>query len=152
MIPTRMKKMTVHHRDLVLFSMQYILVISCNISSIFDSLYTIFICLKLICCQANKMGNKEGVVTKQFANMYDHFTAHAWQSRPNKHNRHHSAVQYRLWSFQQQCKCIFFIKVTQINYISRNQLHHTANLNFGLTCKKVKHCWMLSSNFLVQFS
>ena len=26
----------------------------------------------------------------------------------------------------------FFLKVAQINYISRNQLHSTANLNFGL--------------------
>ena len=24
---------------------------------------------------------------------------------------------------------------------SRNQLHCTANLNFGLMCKKAKHCW-----------
>ena len=46
------------------------------------------------------MGNKEGVVTKQFANMYDHFTTHAWQSRPNKHNRRHSEIKHRLWSFR----------------------------------------------------
>ena len=26
-----------------------------------------------------------------------------------------------------------FLKVTQINYVSRNQLHSTANLNFGKT-------------------
>ena len=60
---------------------QYILVISCNISSIFDSLYTIFICLKLICCQANKMGNKEGVVANQFANNMCDLVGMA-----NKHN------------------------------------------------------------------
>jgi hypothetical protein len=28
--------------------------------------------------------------------------------------------------------------VAQINYISRNQLHCTANLNFGLMCKRDK--------------
>ena len=44
------------------------------------------------------------------------------------------------------------IKVTQINYVSRNQLHSTTNLNFGLMGKKAKHCWALSTNFLVQFS
>ena len=33
------------------------------------------------------------------------------------------------------------IKVALINYVSRNQLHCTANLNFGLMCKKAKHCW-----------
>ena len=33
---------------------------------------------------------------------------------------------------------------------SRNQLHHTANLNFGLMCKKAKHCWALSRT--IQFS
>ena len=33
------------------------------------------------------------------------------------------------------------LKVAQINYVSRNQLHCTANLNFGLMCKKAKHCW-----------
>ena len=31
------------------------------------------------------------------------------------------------------------IKVTQINYVSRNQLHCTANSNFDLMCKKAKH-------------
>ena len=30
------------------------------------------------------------------------------------------------------------IKVAQIDYVSRNQLHCTANLNFGLMCKKDK--------------
>ena len=40
------------------------------------------------------------------------------------------------------------LKVAQINYVSRNQLHCTANLNFGLMCKKAKHCWaFLSTNF-----
>ena len=42
------------------------------------------------------------------------------------------------------------VKVAQINYVSRNQLHSTANLNFGLMCKKAKHCWALSTNFSVQ--
>ena len=37
-------------------------------------------------------------------------------------------------------KKVLKIKVTQINYVSRNQLHCTANLNFGLMCKKAKHC------------
>ena len=41
-------------------------------------------------------------------------------------------------------------KVGQINYVSRNQFHSTANLNFGLMCKKAKHCWALSTNFSVQ--
>jgi len=43
-----------------------------------------------------------------------------------------------------------FLKVTQINYVLRNQLHSTANLNFGLMGKKAKHCWALSTNFSVQ--
>jgi len=42
------------------------------------------------------------------------------------------------------------LKVTQINYVSRNQLHSTANLNFSLMGKKAKHCWALSTNFSVQ--
>ena len=42
----------------------------------------------------------------------------------------------------------FRVKVPQINYDSRNQLHHAANLNFGLMCKRVKHCSVLSTNFL----
>ena len=42
--------------------------------------------------------------------------------------------------------------MAQINYVSRNQLHSTANLNFGLMCKKEKHCWAFSANFSVQFS
>ena len=42
------------------------------------------------------------------------------------------------------------LKVTQINYLSRNQLHSTENLNFGLMGKKAKHCWALSTNFSVQ--
>ena len=33
------------------------------------------------------------------------------------------------------------VKVALINYGSRNQLHCTANLNFGLICKKAKHTW-----------
>ena len=28
------------------------------------------------------------------------------------------------------------LKVAQINYVSRNQLHSAANLDFGLMCKK----------------
>ena len=44
------------------------------------------------------------------------------------------------------------VKVAQINYVSRNQLHCTANLNFGLMRKKAKHCWALSTNFLFLFS
>jgi hypothetical protein len=32
----------------------------------------------------------------------------------------------------------FLLKVAQINYVSRNQLHCTANLNFGLMYKKGK--------------
>ena len=44
------------------------------------------------------------------------------------------------------------VKVTQINYVSRNQLHSTANLNFGLMGKKAKHCWALSTNFSILFS
>ena len=40
--------------------------------------------------------------------------------------------------------------MAQINYVSRNQLYYIANLNFGLMCKKAKHCWALSSNFSVQ--
>ena len=44
------------------------------------------------------------------------------------------------------------LKVAQINYVSRNQLHCTAHLNFGLICKKAKHCWALSTNFLILFS
>ena len=41
------------------------------------------------------------------------------------------------------------LKLTQINYVSRNQLHPTANLNFGLMGKKAKHCGALSTLFLV---
>ena len=47
---------------------------------------------------------------------------------------------------------LFSVKVVQINYVSRNQLHCTANLNFGLMCKKAKYCWDLSTNFLFLFS
>ena len=44
-----------------------------------------------------------------------------------------------------------FLKVAQIKHISRNQLHCPANLNFGLMCKKAKHCWaLLTTNFSVQ--
>jgi hypothetical protein len=39
-----------------------------------------------------------------------------------------------------------------INYVSRNQLHCTANLNLGLICKKAKHCLALSTNFSFLFS
>jgi hypothetical protein len=42
--------------------------------------------------------------------------------------------------------------VAQINYVSRDQLHCTANLNFGLMCKKANHCWALSTNFSFLFS
>ena len=42
------------------------------------------------------------------------------------------------------------VKVTRINYVSRNQLHSTANLNFGLMSKKAKHCCALSTIFSVQ--
>ena len=35
---------------------------------------------------------------------------------------------------------LFHIKMAQINYDSRNQLLCTANLNFGLMCKKAKLC------------
>ena len=35
---------------------------------------------------------------------------------------------------------IWHLKVDQINFLSRNQLHCTENLNFCLMCKKVKHC------------
>ena len=42
-----------------------------------------------------------------------------------------------LWPFQKT----WALKTAQFNYISRNQLHCTANLNFGLMCKKAKHCW-----------
>ena len=44
------------------------------------------------------------------------------------------------------------VKVAQINFVSRNQLHCRANLNFGLMCKKAKHCWTLSPNFSFLFS
>ena len=53
---------------------------------------------------------------------------------------------YELQSIQKD------VKVAQINYVSRNQLHCTANLNFGLMCKKAKHCWALSTNFSFLFS
>ena len=42
------------------------------------------------------------------------------------------------------------VKVALINYVSRNQIYSTANLNFGLMCKKAKNCWPLSTNFSVQ--
>ena len=41
------------------------------------------------------------------------------------------------------------LNVAQFNYVSRNQLHSKANLNFGLMCKKT-HCWALSTNISVQ--
>ena len=44
------------------------------------------------------------------------------------------------------------LKMSQINYVSRNQLHCRANLNFGLISKKAKHYWALSTNFLFLFS
>ena len=34
-----------------------------------------------------------------------------------------------------------------INFVSRNQLHCAANLNFGLICRKAKQCWALSTKF-----
>ena len=40
----------------------------------------------------------------------------------------------------------------QINYVSKNQLHSTANLNFGLMGKEAKHCWVFSTNFSFLFS
>ena len=94
MIPTRIKKndstFLQYFKYVCYFCHKYIL-------------YTVFICLKLICCQANKMGNKEGVVSKQFANMYDHFTTHAWQSQPSKHNRHRSAIPVLEFPTMQMC-------------------------------------------------
>ena len=36
-----------------------------------------------------------------------------------------------------------FLKVAQIKYVSRNKLHCTANLNFGLMYKKAKHCFFI---------
>ena len=42
------------------------------------------------------------------------------------------------------------LKVAQINYVSRNQLHSTAKLNFRLMSKNAKHCWALSTKFSVQ--
>ena len=52
------------------------------------------------------------------------------------------------------CKFNFIIagqiKVTQINYVSSNQLRSTANFDFGWMGKKPKHCWALSTNFSVQ--
>ena len=36
------------------------------------------------------------------------------------------------------------VNVAQSNYVSRNKLHCIGNLNFGLMCKKEKHCWALS--------
>ena len=47
---------------------------------------------------------------------------------------------------------IKLVKVAQINYVSRNHLHCTANLNFGLIFKKAKHCWTLLTNFSFLFS
>ena len=47
-----------------------------------------------------------------------------------------------LYDFVQKIRCLisienFYVNVTQINYVSRNQLHNTANgcqiLNFGWT-------------------
>ena len=42
------------------------------------------------------------------------------------------------------------LKVTQVYYVSRNQLQSRANLNFGFIGKKAKRCWALSTNFSVQ--
>ena len=50
------------------------------------------------------------------------------------------------------CPCGAMVKVAQIDYVSRNQLHCTVNLNFGLMCKKAKYCWALSTNFSFLFS
>jgi hypothetical protein len=38
--------------------------------------------------------------------------------------------------------------VAQINYVSRNQLHCTANLNFGLMCKKAKIAGLFNKLFI----
>ena len=46
---------------------------------------------------------------------------------------------------------IQIVKLAQINYVSRNQLHCTENLNFGLMYKKAKHCRALPTNFLFLF-
>ena len=47
---------------------------------------------------------------------------------------------------------IKLVKVAQINSVSRNHLHCTANLNFGLIFKKAKHCWAWSTSFSFLFS
>ena len=60
--------------------------------------------------------------------------------------------QYNMTGPAESIRIMVGLKVTQINYVSRNQLHSTANLNFGLMGKNAKHCWVLSTNFLVQVS
>ena len=37
-----------------------------------------------------------------------------------------------------------------LDYSKESTSPYTANLNFGLMCKKAKHCWALSTNFSVQ--
>ena len=53
--------------------------------------------------------------------------------------------------FSWATKNTFSVKVAQIYYVSKNQLHCTANLNFDFMCKKAKHGWALSTNFLFLF-
>ena len=60
--------------------------------------------------------------------------------------------QYNMTGPAESIRIMVGLKVTQINYVSRNQLHSTPNLSFGWFGKKEKHCWALSTNFLVQFS
>ena len=72
--------------------------------------------------------------------------------------RERKELFHRMWEEEQQRitieQTIFKeqVKVAQINYVLRNQLHCTANLNFGLMYKKAKHCWALSTKILFLFS
>ena len=55
-------------------------------------------------------------------------------TNPDSQKFFHEIIMFH---FLEGCKVFFFLsKVTQINHVSRNQLHHTANdcqvLNFGL--------------------
>ena len=56
----------------------------------------------------------------------------------------------RFWGCLEKRHLKIYVKVTQINYVSRNQLHSTANLNFGLMCKKGKTFLSFIINFSVQ--
>ena len=47
---------------------------------------------------------------------------------------------------------IFEWSLSKGGYVSQNQLHCKANLNFCLMSKKAKHCWALSTNFSFLFS